>query len=155
MAERVECHNGAEGASADYENDEILKFSAHVSRGGEDVRDDFFLIIGKLRPSHIQFVLASVFFYVGKSGGSRGIVGRKLLGSKSLVAEKFVGHVVVVERNAHVVAPFFGFIAHGVFLRVKFSHYYFRTKKAFCQGLEGGFLYFSDNSFLKGFGEKM
>ena len=96
MAERVKRHDGAEGAAADPEHDEILKFSAHVSRRGRNVGDDLFLIVRKLRPTHVKVVPAPVFLHVieGRSGGR--IVGSQLLGREALVAEKFFGHVVVV-----------------------------------------------------------
>ncbi len=139
MAERVERHDRTEGAAADTEYDKILEFTSNVFRCFQDIRNDFFLVVGELRPTHIQFVLATVFLYVFKRCVGFGRIGRKLLVGKALVAQKFFGHIVVVERNAHGITPISGFVAHKNLLTI-YLPFYCTLSWIQCQGYRKIFL---------------
>ena len=115
MAKRVERHNRAERAAADAEHYEIFEFFANVFRRFQNIRNDFFLIVGQFRPAHKQFVFAAVFFHVGVCFRRRGAVRSQLFIGKAFIAEESFRHIVVIERYAHRIAPFSGFVTHIVF----------------------------------------
>ena len=112
MTKRIERHDGAECAAADAENDEILEFLSYVARGFENIVHDFFLVVGKLRPTHIQFVFTAIFLHVLKRRACFCVIGRKFTIGKALFAKEFFRHVVVVQRYAHGIAPISCFVSH-------------------------------------------
>ncbi len=96
VAERVERHDGAEGAAADAEHDEIFEFLAHVLRRLYNVVYDFVLIIGQFGPAHKEFVFAAVLRHISVRFLRGFFVRFDFLLRNTLVAEVFVGHVGVI-----------------------------------------------------------
>ena len=88
MAKRVERHSRAERAAADAQNDEVLEFCANIVRRCDDVRYDFVLVIRKLRPTHIQFVLAAIFLYKTESCICLGCVRGKLFVANAILTKE-------------------------------------------------------------------
>ena len=110
MTQGVEHRDGAERAAADAQHDEIFELSAHFFGGGEDIFHDLFLVIGKFRPAH--HALAAALRDAIERVRRRFFEFVYLGIFKSVGADEFFHHIVVVHRDAHAVAPIFVPVIH-------------------------------------------
>ena len=105
VAEGVEHGDGAERAAADAQNDEVAELAAHFLGGGDDVFDDLFLVVRQLRPAH--HALAAVVGDVVERVGRGFLHLRQLRILEAVAADELFHHIVVVDGDAHGIAPVF------------------------------------------------
>ena len=70
MVERLLYSNGTQSAAPDPQNDKGLKVSAHSVSSGQDISDDFILVVGQFRPA--KPAGSSVFLHRVISGSGAG-----------------------------------------------------------------------------------
>ena len=96
---------GAERAPADAEYDEIFELAAHRFCRLDNILDDFLLVVRKLRPAH--HALAAVVGNVVEGVRRRFLEFVQIRIFKPVGADEFFHHVVVIDGQAHAVAPVF------------------------------------------------
>ena len=112
MAERVESHYGTERRTAYAEHDKIFKLSSYFLCGGENIGNYRVLIVGEFRPAHEKVVHAAIFLHIVERILCLCLYGFELAVLDALVAERCGHHVIVIDCDAHGVAPFLGLVSH-------------------------------------------
>jgi hypothetical protein len=118
MFKRIEYHYGTESASAYAENDKVLEFFPYLFSSFQNIGDDCVLVVRKLCPAHEQIVSAAVQTDVFESPFRAFLYGAQLGIFNSLVSERFGHHIIIIDRDAHFVAPLLCFVSHRTLLNV-------------------------------------